>query len=184
MRGVLFFTIVALCTLAEEASAVAATGRAGKSSSRRGNTCGASGRTGRPEAPPPRRRRDETVLDSDDGESVSWEEAPAVVIGAVRPEGGREVSRFLVGEGFHVLRSPVAAGETNQRPRDHAHSSSAYAHPGSIMCADSRALYFPWSFSLSEAVYLCISSYDSCLGASGRRVFNPQRSCRRRMCDS
>lgn len=100
MRGVLFLTFIALCTLTEEASAVAATGRAGKSSSRRGRTRGAPrGGTGRPDAPPPRRRRDEAVLHSDDGEPVSWEEEPAVVIGAVRPEGGREVSSLFVGEG-------------------------------------------------------------------------------------
>jgi len=193
MRGIIFFNIIALCTLAEETSAVAATGRAGKSISRRsGGPRGARGRTGRPDAPPPQRRRDEAALDSDDGERVSWEEPSAVVIGTFRPEGGREVGGFSVGvlwyivEGFHVSAAILGCRrQPTNGHKDHVYRRSA-SYPWCILCAGSRACCFRAASACSEPSTCIFPAVFDLMSRRKRatRVHQPTEKQRTGFCDA
>lgn len=125
MRGALFCAIVALCILADEASAVAGNGgierRASKSggsgrSSRRARRSTAGdrdlrGKTATTTAAGQRKRQDEAVH-SDDGGSTRRRDSSAVVVGAVWEEEELEVSQL-----FHVgvVVSAVCDNSSSQR---------------------------------------------------------------------
>lgn len=98
MRRAVFFAIIALYALTDEASAVAradGTGRrAGKSrGSGRSSNDSTGGDRDRPRkvTTAARRKRDETAVRSHDGAQINGRDSSGVVIGAVREERGHQV---------------------------------------------------------------------------------------------
>lgn len=151
MRSSVFLAIIALCAIADGASAVARAGgagsRAGKSSgggrsSNGSNTGGDRDRPGKTKTTAAARRKRDKAVFSNDGAKIGGRDPSTVVIGAVREERAHQVRESAVGkDSCH----PCPTG--NQRPEIMRKGSKLAPHRDGIKRAAWR---FASSWCLNE----------------------------------